>query len=93
MPARVNKIRHDEETRAKIQAAQIINRLQGCVNGDITLDAQQVSAAKTLLNKVLPDLSAVSLDAKHDVSDPLADLLSRVASQGASLVKTDDDDA
>lgn len=92
MPARVNKIRHDDETRAKIQAAQIINRLQGCVDGTVTLDAQQVSAAKTLLNKVLPDLSAVSLDARHDVSDPLADLLNRVASQGGSLVKPDDSD-
>lgn len=63
MAARANKIRHDESTRAKIQAAQIINRLQGCVNGTVTLDAQQVSAAKTLLNKVLPDLSSVSMDA------------------------------
>lgn len=62
MPARVNKIRHDDETRAKIQAAQIINRLMGCVNGEVTLDAQQVSAAKTLLNKVLPDLSSTTLE-------------------------------
>lgn len=92
MPARVHKIRHDDETRAKIQAAQIINRLQSCVNGEVSLDAQQVSAAKTLLNKVLPDLSAVSLEATHDVSDPLADLLSAVANGGKSLVQTDDGD-
>lgn len=59
MAARATKIRHDDETRAKIQAAQIINRLQKCVMGEITLDAQQVSCAKTLLNKVLPDLQAV----------------------------------
>lgn len=70
MPARVNKIRHDEETRAKIQAAQIINRLQGCVMGTVTLDAQQVSAAKTLLNKVLPDLSTTTL--QGDPDKPLA---------------------
>jgi len=63
MATRVNKIRHDDETRAKIQAAQIINRLYGCVMGEVTLDAQQVSAAKTLLNKVLPDLQATSIDA------------------------------
>lgn len=63
MPARVKKIRHDDETRSKIQAAQIINRLQGCVMGKVTLDAQQVSAAKALLNKVLPDLQAVQMKA------------------------------
>jgi len=66
MPARVHKIRHDEQTRAKIKAAQIINRLQACVDGTVTLDAQQVSAAKTLLNKVLPDLSAVTLSGDQD---------------------------
>ena len=91
MAARVAKIRHDDETRAKIQAAQIINRLQDCVNGNVTLDAQQVSSAKALLNKVLPDLSAVSLDAQHDVSDPLAELLGYVSSNGKSLSPASDD--
>lgn len=64
MPARTNKIRHDAETRAKIQAAQIINRLHKCIMGEIELDAQQVSAAKTLLSKTLPDLQSVSIDAE-----------------------------
>lgn len=59
MAARTVKIRHDEETRAKIQAANIIHRLQQCIMGEITLDAQQVSCAKALLNKVLPDLTYV----------------------------------
>lgn len=58
MAARTTKIRHDENTRAKIQASQIINRLHKCIMGEVTLDAQQVSAAKALLNKVLPDLSS-----------------------------------
>lgn len=61
--ARRNKIRHDDETRAKIQAAQIINRLHDCIEGRVELSAQQVSAAKTLLAKVLPDLSSVDMSA------------------------------
>lgn len=87
MPARVNKIRHDDETRAKIKAAQIINRLQGCVMGEVSLDAQQVSAAKTLLNKVLPDLSAVSVDGemKHSVDDSITGLLERIAANGKRI--------
>lgn len=60
MAARTRKIRHDDETRAKIQAAAIINRFMMCVNGEIELDPQQVSCGKALLNKVLPDLQAVN---------------------------------
>lgn len=66
MPARTTKIRHDEETRAKIQAAQIINRFTKCLNGEIRLSPEQVSCGKTLLAKVLPDLSAVTLDGGLD---------------------------
>ena len=66
MAARVRKIRHDDETRAKIQAAQIINRFMDCVNGNIVLDAQQVSCGKALLAKVLPDLQAVTHNGDND---------------------------
>lgn len=61
MAARKTKIRHDENTRAKIQAAQIINRLHKHVMGQVELDSAQVSSAKTLLNKVLPDLKQEEL--------------------------------
>lgn len=64
MPARVKKIRHDDETRSKIQAAQIINRLHTHIMAEAPImDSSQVSAAKVLLNKVLPDLQSVTVDA------------------------------
>jgi len=87
MPARVTKIRHDDETRAKIQAAQIINRFHKCLMGEVELDAQQVSCGKTLLNKVLPDLSAVSVDGdmKHSADDTIMGLLERIASNGKRI--------
>lgn len=66
MAARTRKIRHDDETRAKIQAALIINRMMDCIQGNITLDAQQVSCAKALLNKTLPDLQNVDMNAQVD---------------------------
>lgn len=66
--ARKVKIRHDDETRAKIQAAQIINRFQSCLDGKIDLTTQQVTCGKILLNKVLPDLSAQSSGAAEDGS-------------------------
>lgn len=60
MPKRNRKLIHDEETRSRIQAAQIINRLMGHINGAVDLSATQVSAALGLLRKVLPDLAAVA---------------------------------
>ena len=59
MAARKFAIRQDDQTRAKIQAAQIINRLHKCIMGELELSSQQVRAAKILLGKVIPDLSAV----------------------------------
>jgi hypothetical protein len=61
MAARVNKIRHDSQTRAKIQSAQIINRLHGYVMGKLVLEPAQVSAGLGLLRKTLPDLSQAAL--------------------------------
>lgn len=69
MPPRVNKIRHDENTRDKIQVANIVNRLQAFFFGTndpvtkqpVKLDAVQVNVALALLKKKLPDLSSVEI--------------------------------
>jgi len=69
--------RHHEDTRKKIQAQSIINRLQAHIDSATPLmDASQVNAARTLLNKVLPDLSAVEME--HGVTSELADLLEAI---------------
>lgn len=59
MPARVNKIRHDEETRAKIKTSQLVNRLTNHALGDVDLSQTQVRAIEILLRKTLPDLTSV----------------------------------
>lgn len=59
MAARVRKIRHDEETRLKIQASQLINRLTAHVLGDVEMPASAVTAALGLLKKAIPDLASV----------------------------------
>lgn len=51
--------RHQEDVRSKIQATQIINRLYDAFTGEVELTAIQVNIAKTLLDKVLPDLKAI----------------------------------
>lgn len=67
MPARVHKIRHDENTRLKIKAAEIINRLNKFIVGEVEMTAPQVTAALGLLKKALPDLQSVELsgDVSH----------------------------
>lgn len=65
---------HTPEVRAKIQASQIANRLQQHVNGEVELTATQVNAAKILLAKTIPDLSAVTLS--NDPENPIGSIIS-----------------
>jgi hypothetical protein len=67
MGNRVHKIRHDENTRMKIKTAMILRRLTDHLNSPSPLlDASQVSAAKILLSKVLPDLNSTELTGNPD---------------------------
>lgn len=61
MAARTLRIKHSDEVRAKIQASQLINRLQNHVLGDGKLTELQLKAAKILLDKALPGLSRVEM--------------------------------
>lgn len=61
MAARTTKIRHDDETRAKIQTSQLINRLTDHALGEVKLESTQVKSIEILLRKTLPDLSAVEM--------------------------------
>ena len=62
MAARTKKIRHDENTRMKIQAAILINRLSDHATGKVDLSSTQVRAIEVLLRKILPDLSDVRME-------------------------------
>jgi hypothetical protein len=59
MPARTRKILHDDETRSRIQASNIITRLHKLIQGEIEMPAHAVTAALGLLRKVLPDVTSV----------------------------------
>jgi len=73
MPARIRKIRHDEDTRRKIQTSQLVNRLSDHVLGKIELTNTQVRAAEILLSKTLPNLVSTQMDmnAAVTVNDPV----------------------
>jgi hypothetical protein len=59
MAARVNKIRHDENTRQKIKVAEICNRFHRHFMGECDLSPTQVQAGKILLDRALPILQSV----------------------------------
>ena len=53
------KMQNIDAIRSKIQATQIINRLQKHIDGDIEMESTQVTAAVALLKKTVPDIQAV----------------------------------
>jgi len=59
MAARKRTAPLSEDWKAKIQATKLIDRLQKCVDGELTLTSTQVNAAKILLGKKVPDLKSV----------------------------------
>jgi hypothetical protein len=65
MAARLNP-RHQDMVRDKIQATQLINRLENHALGDVELSPTQIKAIEILLKKSLPDLSAVEHSGNED---------------------------
>ena len=64
MAARTRKIFHDEDTRKRIKAAAIIDRLQNYALGDNpdAMSRTQVAASIVLLNKVLANPTSVDVN-------------------------------
>ena len=61
MPARTVRPNHNQKTRDKIQASQLVNALTNHVLGKNDMSSTQVTAATVLLRKTLPDLTATEL--------------------------------
>lgn len=59
-------IAHDENTRKKIQASQLINRLTKHALGDLELSTSQIKAIEILLKKTLPDLQSIQHSGDKD---------------------------
>ena len=68
MPARVKKIRHDENTRAKIRVAKYLNILDEAADGKRKLDNNQIKAIEILLAKSLPSLQSVEISGEITTS-------------------------
>jgi hypothetical protein len=56
---------HPDCVREKIRASQLINRLQKCAFGEISLTMTQLRAIEILLRKCIPDLAAAEIKSKQ----------------------------
>jgi hypothetical protein len=52
---------HQERTRAKIKTSEICQRLEQCFFGKVELTQGQLTSARLLLDKTLPNLTAQEL--------------------------------
>ena len=59
MAARINKPLHNEQTKRRIQASQLLNRLDSFANGKLEMTQAQVLAAKIAIGKSIPDLKSI----------------------------------
>lgn len=66
MAARTNKPKHDDRTKERIRASQLLNRLNDFVNGKCELSPAQVQAAKIVIGKIIPDMKAVEISGDPD---------------------------
>lgn len=56
--------RVQDDIRSKIQAGNLINRLEKHIDGKIALESSQLKAIEILLDRSIPKLSAVELSNK-----------------------------
>jgi len=56
-----------EETKQKIQASRIVNKLQQFVMGEVEMEGAQVRAAEILLNKVIPNVTANEMTVTNEL--------------------------
>jgi hypothetical protein len=56
---------HPDYVRGKIRASQLINRLQKCAFGEISLTGTQLRAIEILLRKSIPDLAAAEIKSEQ----------------------------
>lgn len=61
MAARKTKIKHDDRTRDRIRASQLLNRLTSFANAEIEMSQAQVNAARIVIGKAIPDLKALEI--------------------------------
>lgn len=78
MAARKNKPLHDDKTKDRIRASQLLNRLTSFANGEIELNAAQVNAAKIVIGKVIPDLKAIEHSGKDGKPIEFTEVVRRV---------------
>jgi hypothetical protein len=68
-----SKRQHRESHIEKIRSSQILNRMIAHAMGEIEMSATQVAAAKALLDRYLPIVKSVEMEAEVTTRKPATD--------------------
>ncbi len=79
MAARTHNPKHDENTKRRIQASQLLNRLTLFAHGKVVMRPEQLMAAKIVIGKSIPDLKSIEHTGKD--GDPIAHKASMTADE------------
>lgn len=60
-----------EEHRTKIANSKLLSRLIACAEGEVEMTSTQASVALALLKKVMPDLSAQTVEISGPEGEPI----------------------
>ena len=82
MATRLNKF-HADWVKQKIQASQLVNRLQSCAMGEIELSKEQIRCIEILLKKSIPDLAAVQVSGDEENPVTLKGVINLVRPTGS----------
>lgn len=79
-----------DRTRQRIDSTMIVERLSGHVKGEHEMSNTQINAARILLNKTLPDLKVLEVQARDDRdirTIPLNDLMDIIEGDKPKRIK------
>lgn len=74
-----------EEIRAKIETTKILNLLGQHVKDEVKMESTQIRAAEILLNKTIPNLSAIEQSISPDSVDVIEELFKFVRNTSRTI--------
>lgn len=84
MAARKRKVTLNDDWKDKIRVTHIMNRLLGHVDGEVEMSTTQIAAAKIILGKLVPDLSASKNEMEHSGTVALKEIRNTIVDAHAN---------
>lgn len=86
-----NKVTADRQSEIAASGLTPLDYIISVMRDESNPTDLRLDAANKAAPFVHPKLSSIDLEATHDITDTMADVLKEIAARGGSLVKLDDD--